>query len=122
MPRFPGCEDLPTQEEKEQCAQANMLQFVYQNVKYPAIAVENGVEGTVVIRFIVEADGRVSNIELARDIGGGCGQEGMRVVNMMPNWIPGKQEGETVRVQYNLPIKFKLTQPKKSKLGKLFGS
>ncbi|MCB0705464.1 MAG: energy transducer TonB [Saprospiraceae bacterium] len=108
MPRFPGCEDKGSKAEKEQCAQSEMLQFIYKNIKYPPIARENGVEGTCVVRFVVEPDGEITNVELVRDIGAQCGQEALRVVEMMPKWIPGKQQGRKVRVQFNLPVKFKL--------------
>ena len=108
MPRFPGCENESSKAEKEQCAQSEMLQFIYKNIKYPPIARENGVEGTCVVRFVVEPNGEITNVELVRDIGAQCGQEALRVVKMMPEWIPGRQQGRKVRVQFNLPVKFKL--------------
>lgn len=85
-----------------------MLQFIYSNIKYPAIARENGVEGTVYVKFVVEKDGKITNAEIVRDIGAGCGQEALRVVGLMPEWEPGKQRGRPVRVQFNLPVKYKL--------------
>lgn len=85
-----------------------MLQFIYSNIKYPSIARENGVEGMVVVKFVVEKDGSITLPEVIRDIGAGCGQEALRVVSMMPKWEPGKQRGRAVRVQFNLPVKFKL--------------
>ncbi|MCC6726269.1 MAG: energy transducer TonB [Saprospiraceae bacterium] len=88
--------------------EAAMLKFIYENIKYPNIARENGVEGTVYVRFVVEKDGSVSNVEVVRDIGGGCGEEAMRVVKKFPKWNPGKQRGRAVRVFFNLPVKFKL--------------
>ncbi|MEM9917346.1 MAG: TonB family protein [Bacteroidota bacterium] len=108
MPRFSGCEAESTREEKRKCATSAMLKFIYSKIKYPAVAREAGIEGMVVIRFIVEKDGAVSNAEIVREIGGGCGKEAQRVVELMPNWIPGKQLNRTVRVQYNLPVKFSL--------------
>jgi protein TonB len=114
MPRFPGCEDLAASKaEKKQCADIKLLQFIAQNIKYPAIARENRIEGRCFITFVVEKDGSVTNVELARDIGGQCGQEALRVVQMMANssdlkWSPGKQRGKPVRVQFSLPIHFKL--------------
>lgn len=112
MPRFPGCENEPTTEAKKACADKKMLEFIYKNIKYPAIARENGVEGTAVITFVVEKDGTVKDARIVRDIGAQCGQEALRVVNMMNEsnikWTPGKQRGRSVRVQFNLPVRFKL--------------
>ena len=112
MPRFPGCEDLGSMAEKKKCADKKMLEFIYKNIKYPAIARENGVEGMVVITFVVEKDGSVTDARVVRDIGAQCGQEALRVVNLMNTkgikWHPGKQRGRSVRVQFNLPVRFKL--------------
>lgn len=112
MPRFPGCEDLGSKKEKEECAKLKLLEFIYANIQYPAIARENGVEGTAVISFVVEKDGRVKEAKIVREIGGGCGEEALRVVEQMNNdgkrWTPGKQRGKPVRVMFNLPVKFKL--------------
>jgi protein TonB len=107
-PAFPGCENVTDKVEKKKCADEKMLQFIYGNIKYPAIARENGVEGMVVVKFVVEKDGSITAAEVVRDIGAGCGQEALRVVGMMPKWEPGKQRGRPVRVQFNLPVKFKL--------------
>ncbi|MFQ5448627.1 MAG: TonB family protein, partial [Saprospiraceae bacterium] len=107
MPRFPGCEESDVQDRKN-CADAKMLEFIYTNIKYPKEARENGIEGMVVVRFIIEKDGSLSGRKIERAIGGGCDEEVLRVVGLMPNWIPGKQRGRTVRVQFNLPVKFKL--------------
>lgn len=112
MPRFPGCEDLGSKKEKEECAKLKLLEFIYANIEYPAIARENGVEGTAVVSFVVEKDGRVKDAKIVREIGGGCGEEALRVVEHMNDagkrWIPGKQRGKPVRVMFNLPVKFKL--------------
>ncbi|MCB0652155.1 MAG: energy transducer TonB [Saprospiraceae bacterium] len=113
MPRFPGCEDMAgSKAEKKQCADMKLLQFIQNNIKYPAIARENGIQGRCFVTFVVEKDGSVSNIELVRDIGGQCGAESMRVVHIMANsglkWTPGKQRGIPVRVQFNLPVHFRL--------------
>lgn len=112
MPRFPGCEDQGSEEEKKNCAAQELLKFIYKNIKYPAIARENGVEGTVVVTFVVEKDGTVTDVKVVRDIGAQCGEEALRVVNLMNTenlrWTPGKQRGRPVRVQFNLPVKFKL--------------
>ena len=113
MPRFPGCESQGgSNDEKKACADKKMLEFIYKNIKYPAIARENGVEGAVVIQFVVEKNGKVTDAKIVRDIGAGTGDEALRVVNLMNKegivWTPGKQRGRPVRVQFTLPVKFKL--------------
>jgi len=124
MPRFPGCEDNPDEVERKQCSQQELLKFIYMNIRYPSIARENGVQGTVVVTFVIEKDGRVSNARVVRDIGAQCGQEALRVVELMQDqnilWAPGKMYGSPVRVQFNLPVKFKLegrTRKKKRRRG-----
>ena len=94
-PEFPGGQDA-------------MMQFIYSNITYPAEAKDAGIDGMCVISFVVEKDGSLSNVEVVRDIGGGCGAECERVVNSMPNWKPGKERGEAVKVEFNLPVRFKL--------------
>jgi periplasmic protein TonB len=112
MPRFPGCEDKATDKEKEDCAKGKMLEYIYKNLKYPAIARENGVEGQVVLQFVVDKDGSIADTKIVRDIGAGCGAAAEIVVNGMntmgKKWTPGKQRGRPVRVLYTLPVKFKL--------------
>ena len=113
MPRFPGCEGMSgSDKEKEECAKEKMLQYIYKNLKYPAIARENGVEGMCVIQFVVGKDGSVQEANIVRDIGAGCGESALKVVNNMNNlpekWTPGKQRGRSVKVFYTLPVRFKL--------------
>lgn len=109
MPRFPGCENAGlSKKEKQDCATEQLLDFLSKNMRYPSIARENGIQGTVVVRFVIERDGSISNPEVIRDIGGGCGAEALRVVKSMPDWLPGKQQGQAVRVQFHLPVKFNL--------------
>ena len=108
MPRFPGCEGSGSKEEIEKCAEQKMLQFIYKNLKYPAIARENGVEGMCVLQFVVDKAGNVTDAKIVRNIGAGCGESAMKVVNTMPQWIPGKQRGRAVKVLYTLPVRFKL--------------
>lgn len=107
MPMFPGCENKP-KDDRKQCAEEKLLKFIYKNIKYPAIARENNIQGTVVASFVIEKDGSITDAKILRDIGGQCGDEALRVVNMMPKWTPGKQRGRAVRVQFNLPVRFKL--------------
>ncbi len=108
MPRFSGCEDMDgMNSEKVRCAEKKMLEFLYDNLTYPQAAKENCIEGVVVARFTIEKDGSLSNTKILRALDNDCDEEALRVVNMMPNWIPGKQRNEIVRVEYNLPIRFK---------------
>lgn len=118
MPRFAGCEGLEgTNKEKQACAEKKMLEFIYSNIEYPNLARENGREGTVVIRFVIDEKGNVIKPQILREIGDGCGKEGLRVVKKMNSlsekWTPGKQRGKAVKVQFNLPIRFKLDNKKK---------
>lgn len=109
MPRFPGCEEKETlKKEKELCAQKSMLAFIYDKIKYPPLAIENGIQGTVVAQFVVDKDGSIQDLKIVKDIGGGCGNETIRVLNTMPKWIPGIQHGRNVKVRYNIPVKYKL--------------
>ncbi len=109
MPMFPGCENAGgSNEEMQQCATKKMLEFIYGNIKYPAIARENGVEGTAVVTFVVEKDGNITGARVVRDPGAQTGDEALRVVKTFPKWAPGKQRGQPVRVQFNLPVKFRL--------------
>ena len=94
-PEFPGGKD-------------SLYAFIERNLVYPQWAKDNKIEGKVYVSFTVETDGSISNVKVLRDIGGGCGAEAIRVVMKMPKWKPGKQRGKPVRVQFNLPIEFKL--------------
>lgn len=113
MPRFMDaeCEKLSDQKAKDECAQKKMLQYIYQNVKYPALARENNIEGRAIVTFVVEPSGQISDVRLARELQGGLGEEAVRVVNMMAKekkWVAGEQRGKKVRVRFTLPIQFKL--------------
>ena len=85
-----------------------LLEYLAKNIKYPTIARENGIQGTVVIQFVVDKDGSVTEPTVVREVGGGCDEEALRVIKTMPKWIPGKQQGKPVKVRYTLPVKFKL--------------
>ena len=114
MPRFPGCEDMAGEtDEKKACADKKMLEFVYQNIRYPKEAREKGIEGMAVVSFIVGKDGVIREPKIVRGIGGGCDEEVLRMANLMPQWIPGKQRGRVVDVQFNLPVRFKLGEEEK---------
>ncbi|NRB53761.1 MAG: energy transducer TonB, partial [Saprospiraceae bacterium] len=113
MPRFPGCETMSgNDQEKKACADKKLLEFIYENINYPPTARENAIQGTIVVQFVVERDGNISSAKVVREIGGGCGDEALRIIDLMQKmpqkWIPGKQRGRPVRVMFNLPIKFQL--------------
>ena len=95
MPSFPGGEDA-------------LLAYIKENLKYPFIASENGVQGRVIIFFTVEIDGSLSNIEVGKSVDPAIDREAIRLVKAMPKWIPGTQDGKPVPVKYQLPIIFRL--------------
>jgi len=95
MPQFPGGE-------------SELLSFIAKSIRYPVIAQENGIQGRVIIRFVVSKTGVVSNVEVLRSLDSACDKEAMRVVKTLPKWIPGKQNGVNVPVYYTLPITFRL--------------
>lgn len=95
MPQFPG-------------GQAALMDYLAKNIRYPAAARENGIQGSVVLQFVVDETGNISTIQVLRDIGGGCADEAVRVVKAMPQWTPGKQNGEAVKVYFTLPVAFRL--------------
>ena len=83
-------------------------EFIRKNLDYPEMARKSGIEGKVYVTFIVEPDGSITNVRVKRGVGAGCDKEAVRVVRNMPEWNPGKQRGKKVRVQFNMPIRFKL--------------
>ena len=87
---------------------AELMKWLSSHVQYPAIAIESCIQGTVIVAFIVEPDGSVSNAKLVRSVDPCVDQEALRVVRQMPKWKPGKQDGSTARVKFHLPIKFML--------------
>jgi periplasmic protein TonB len=93
MPEFPGGE-------------GEMLKYLGKNIRYPAAAQRAGVEGLVVLSFVVSRTGEISEIEVVKSLGSGTDEEAMRVVKTMPKWSPGKQNGRTVPVRYTLPVRF----------------
>ncbi len=95
MPEFPGGPQA-------------MMEYIARNIRYPAMARESGIQGRVFVNFVVERDGSVTNVRVLRGIGGGCDEEAIRVVEAMPNWTPGRQRGQAVRVSFNLPVRFTL--------------
>ena len=96
MPEFPG-------------GQQAMMRYIAENIKYPVIAQENGIQGRVICQFVVEKDGKVSDIQVVRSSGeASLDKEAQRVIGSMPKWKPGKQRGKPVRVKYTLPVNFRL--------------
>jgi periplasmic protein TonB len=89
---------------------AALAKYLAENIKYPAVAKDNGIKGKVILRFTVAKSGNIENVELVRGIGGGCDQEAMRVVKGMPNWSPGKNNGKPVKVTFTLPVTFTLAE------------
>ena len=95
MPEFPG-------------GMAECLKFIGKNIKYPTIAQENGVQGRVIIQFVVNQDGSIVDPVVMRSVDPYLDKEALRVIKMMPKWKPGKQRGKAVRVKYTVPVTFKL--------------
>jgi TonB family protein len=96
MPSFPGGDTA-------------LIIFFANNLHYPEMATQNKIQGRVFVQFVVEKDGSISNAAVLRGIGGGCDEEALSVIKLMPRWNPGKQRGQAVRVQCVLPVKFTLS-------------
>ena len=95
MPQFPG-------------GDRELLSFIAKNLRYPTIAQENGIQGKVFVRFVVSATGDVKDVKVMRSLDPYCDKEAIRVIQSLPKWIPGKQNGRNVPVYYTVPITFKL--------------
>ena len=95
MPSFPG-------------GQGALMYFISSNLAYPATARESMIQGRVIIGFVVERDGSISNVKVSRSVDPALDKEAMRVVKSMPKWKPGKQNGSAVRVKYTVPVIFRL--------------
>ncbi|MFA6924227.1 MAG: energy transducer TonB [Bacteroidales bacterium] len=102
MPQYPGGDEA-------------RVRFLQENVKYPQEAKNNGIQGKVYVTFVIDEKGNVTDVRIIRSIGGGCDAEALRVIKLMPKWLPGKQSGKPVRVQYNMPIIFTLENSNKNK-------
>ena len=100
MPAFPGGDKA-------------LRQFVSNNLIYPIKAREAGIQGTVYVTFIVDKKGYIRNIKIIRGIGGGCDEEAVRVVKLMPKWNPGTQNGKPVNVKFNLPLNYSINTNRK---------
>ena len=95
MPEYPG-------------GNVALLKFISANLKYPVIAAENGIQGTVAIRFVVSATGEVTDVEILRSLDPSCDREAVRVIKSLPKWMPGKQNGRAVPVYFTVPVRFRL--------------
>jgi len=95
MPVFPG-------------GDTERQRFLAETIQYPQQAAENAIQGTVYVQFVIDSKGNITDVKILRGIGGGCDEEASRVIKMMPQWKPGRQNGKTVRVLYNMPVIFKL--------------
>jgi protein TonB len=87
-----------------------LMKWLASNVRYPQMALENGISGRVIVKFVVEKDGSVSGVTLVRGVDKDLDREAIRVVKSMPKWQPGKNNGQAVRCYFNLPVNFKLAE------------
>lgn len=108
VPLFPGCADpLASSQQQQDCSTQKLLEFVQQHLQYPDTAKAIKLEGVVVVRFVVDAEGRVTTSELLRDIGGGCGAEALRIVRLLPVFAPAQKNNQAVATRLVLPIRFR---------------
>ncbi len=112
MPRFPGCENKATLEEKKACAREELDRFIYKNLVYPEEALQAGLEGTCVISFIIEKDGSIDCIAILKDPGAGMGDAAAAAIGLMNEqgikWTPQRSRSRPVRIQFNVPVNFRL--------------
>lgn len=95
MPSFPG-------------GPSALFEYLSKNIKYPVVAEENGIQGRVIVSFVVERDGSITDVRVVKSVDPSLDKEAQRVVKSMPRWIPGKQNGSAVRVKYTVPVTFRL--------------
>lgn len=112
MPRFPGCEEIEGRKAKENCAEKQFSNYLYEQIEYPAIAKENRVVGNCTLQFIVNPDGTIRDSKIIRDIGAGCGKAAKKVIDAMNEngiiWIPGQQRSRKVAVRVTQQVEFRL--------------
>lgn len=106
MPLFPGCEHLESKSERNNCSEEKLLRFVDSLLIMPPEVVSGQVEGTGVVSFLIDATGEVRDPKILRGVCVLCDEQMLSIVRQMPRWIPGKQRGRKVPVQFNLPVKF----------------
>ena len=88
---------------------AELMKFLHKNIKYPSICQEQGIQGRVIVQFVVEKDGSITDVQVIKAINPYLDKEAVRVVSTMPKWSPGKQRGKPVRVRFTLPVTFRLS-------------
>lgn len=109
-------EALVVVEEMPEFPFGNVLKYLAKTVKYPTIACENGIEGTVFVSFVVNSQGKVTDAKVVKGVDASLDKEALRVINAMPDWKPGKQRGKPVDVQYTMPIEFSIFKPSTKKI------
>jgi len=109
MPRFPGCENkgISNKNELKNCADGEMVKFIFENIKYPILAKEQLIIGKIIVQFVIGKDGQLENIKMLKDPGGAFENEIKRVLGLMPTWIAGRHKGKPVKVEITLPIRIK---------------
>ena len=107
-PVFPGCEEHFTEDERFMCFNQSIMKHVGENFEFPRRAIENGIEGKVYVNFIIERDGEISNVSIARGVHKLIDDEAMRVINLLPKLNPAMIQGKPVRMQYTEPINARL--------------
>lgn len=111
MPQFPGCTET-NEEAQKRCSNKKFMTFIAENLKYPKEDANKGVEGMVLLSFVVSTKGKIKNISVKKSLSKACDAEGLRVMKLMNEknvrWVPGVKNGKTVEVVLTLPLKFKL--------------
>ena len=107
-PVYPGCEKFATEEERFNCFNQSIMTHIGKNFKFPEMARQMGIQGRVFINFVIEKDGSISNVTVARSVDPLLDDEAVRVVKKLPKFQPAKQRGKPVRMQYTVPINAKL--------------
>lgn len=115
LPYLEMCSDIEDEAERLKCSNENMIRIIEENFKYPSFARENGIEGTVIVSFIIRKDGTLDSLHVIKDIGYKCGDAAMDCIKALPKFSPGTQFGVPVDVVFNLPLKFGLEKRKKRK-------
>jgi len=106
-PCFPSCSSLP-KAERGDCTQQEIIKYVVGNVKYPPLAKDAGISGTVFVGFVIQKDGSIDDVEVLRGVHPDLDKEALRAIKSLPKFIPGKQRGKPVNVPYSLPILFQV--------------